>query len=83
MQLCGETEELEIFETEALQQVIQFKWDTYGRNHHLLGCIMHLFYTFILILYVKQSYIVESEDQIIYAILIAIGIVYPALYDMS
>ena len=44
---------------------------------------MHLFYTFILILYVKQSYIVESEDQIIYAILIAIGIVYPALYDMS
>ena len=53
MQLCGETEELEIFETDAMQQVIQFKWDKYGRNHHLLGCVMHLFYTFILIVYVK------------------------------
>jgi hypothetical protein len=53
MSLCGETEELPIFETDAMQQVIQFKWDKYGRNHHLLGCVMHLFYTFILIVYVK------------------------------
>jgi hypothetical protein len=62
MGLCGDTEELEIFETDALQQVIQFKWDKYGRNHHLLGCLMHMFYTLILIIYVKNSYLVENED---------------------
>lgn len=44
---------------------------------------MHLFYTLILIIYVKQSYLVESENQLIYAILIAVGIIYPALYDMT
>ena len=53
MTICGDTEELEVFETDALQQVIQFKWDKYGKNHHLLGCIMHLFYTLIIIIYVK------------------------------
>lgn len=60
-----------------------FKWDKYGRNHHFIGCVMHLFYTLILIIYVKQSYLVESENQLIYAILIAVGIIYPALYDMT
>jgi hypothetical protein len=83
MQLCGDTEELEIFNTESLQQVIQYKWDKYGRNHHLLGCIMHLFYTIIMIVYVKNSYLIENEDQVIYAILLAIGILYPALYDIT
>lgn len=62
MGMCGDTEELEIFETESLQQVIGFKWEKYGRKHHLLGCMMHLFYTVILIVYVKNSYIVENED---------------------
>ena len=83
MNLGGETDELEIFETESLQQVIQFKWDTYGRKHHLFGCMMHMFYTFILITYVKNAYLIENENQMIYAILIAVGILYPALYDFT
>jgi hypothetical protein len=63
--------------------VIQFKWDTYGRQHHVLGCIMHMFYTLILIVYVKNAYLIENEDQMIYAILIAVGILYPAVYDFT
>ena len=62
MSLCGDTEELEIFETMSVMQVIQFKWDKYGRNHHLMGCLMHIFYTLILIIYVNTSYLEESED---------------------
>jgi hypothetical protein len=82
MSLCGETDELEIFNTESLQQVIKFKWDKYGRNHHLFGCIMHHFYTIIMIIYVKNSYLIENENQVIYAIMIAIGVLYPWLYDL-
>jgi hypothetical protein len=81
MNLCGETEELDIFETASLQQVIQFKWDTYGRKHHILGCIMHMLYTVILITYVKNAYMIENEDQLIFAVLITVGLLYPALYD--
>jgi hypothetical protein len=52
MSLCGETEELNIFEAMSLQTLIKFKWKKYGRNHHLLGCLMHIFYTLIIITYV-------------------------------
>lgn len=44
---------------------------------------MHLFYTVILIIYVKNSYLIENENQVVYAVLLAVGIIYPALYDMS
>jgi hypothetical protein len=62
MSLCGDTEELAIFQTQSIQTLIQFKWDKYGRNHHLLGCLMHMFYTLILIIYVSNAYLEESED---------------------
>ena len=44
---------------------------------------MHLFYTLIIIIYVKNSYMIENESQMVYAILLAVGILYPWLYDMS
>ena len=62
MHLCQDTEELEIFDTPSLQQVIQYKWDTYGRQHHVLGCAMHMLYTLILIIYVKNAYLVENDQ---------------------
>jgi hypothetical protein len=31
MALCNDTEELEIFDTEAITSVISYKWDTFGR----------------------------------------------------
>lgn len=55
MSLCADSEEIDIFETAALQQVIEFKWDSYGRFHHFFGCMMHLFYTAVYIVYVNQG----------------------------
>ena len=62
MNLCGDADELNIFDTESLNQVIKFKWDSYGKSHHFLGCFMHFFYTLILIIYVKNAYIEVSEN---------------------
>jgi len=53
MTLCAETEEIEIFQTDALCQLIEFKWVCYGRGHHFFGCMMHLFYTAVFIVYVN------------------------------
>jgi len=63
--------------------MIRFKWEKYGKAHHMLGCIMHIFSCLIIILYVKNSYVVESENQIAYACLLGVGILYPAIYDFS
>ena len=80
---CRDTEQLEIFDAIPLQQMIQFKWEKYGKIPHMLGCFMHIFSCMIMILYVKNSYIEEAENQILYACLLAVGIIYPSLYDFS
>ena len=56
--LLSETEELEVFHTDSIQQMLDYKWETFGKDHHILGCFMHLFYTLMVILYVKDCYIV-------------------------
>ena len=82
MNQFSETDELKIFDTDILQQMIKFKWEKYGMRHHLFGCVMHLFYTFIFTVYVANAYIKESQNNLVYACLLALGILYPLLYDI-
>lgn len=83
MQLCAETEELDIFESSAIKDIIDFKWNGFGRRHHQFGMYMHLLYTTMLSIYVSEAYIHEPRNQQIYTILLAIGIIYPAYYDFK
>ena len=57
MELCGATEELDIFECPALTQVIDFKWDAYARNFMYMGCFFHFFYLFTIMVYVVEIYV--------------------------
>jgi hypothetical protein len=58
--LFSETEELEIFSTEAIQSLISYKWDTFGRKHHFTGFIAQLIYTLVFALYVKEAYLQDD-----------------------
>ena len=57
MGLLNGTEELSIFDTQSVQQLIEFKWDSYALNHHLIGCGLHFFYLIILMIYINIIYI--------------------------
>ena len=57
LDICNESGELEIFESTNLQNIIKFKWTTFAYRLHLRGCLFHLFYVLILILYVDKVYI--------------------------
>jgi hypothetical protein len=63
MALCSETEELEMFETEAMKDIIDFKWRMYGRRHHMLGMTMHMLYSLMINIYVSEAYIHEPRNQ--------------------
>jgi hypothetical protein len=83
LDLFIENDELDKYNTETMQHLIRYKWDTYGRKHHLVGCIMHLFNTLVITIYVCLSYLKEPdpEDGNIIPILLAIGVAYPAIYE--
>ena len=71
-----------MFDTEVIQEIIQYKWITYGRSHHMMGLAMHFVYTFTLTLYVNEVYLVpDNEQQGIYTIMLGLGLLYPMSYE--
>ena len=77
-----DSDELPIFETETLQQFIEFKWGAFAWGLHFFGCIIHLAYIAILFLYTYIVYVQgdQSEESDISIILLG-GVAYPALYE--
>lgn len=61
MNLFADTEELEMFDTDTIQNIIEYKWTMYGRQHHFLGMAMHMFYTMMLTVYVNEAYLKETQ----------------------
>ena len=51
--LCSDASEteLEMFESETLQDLISFKWDAYAYKFHLFGCTVHFIYIIFLFMY--------------------------------
>jgi hypothetical protein len=44
--------------------------------------MMHLFYVFVIIVYTNTSYISESNNQQLYSVMLAIGVLYPLCYEL-
>ena len=57
MDVASQTEELSLVVTQAFGDIIDYKWETYGRKHHFLGLTMHLFFVVVFTLYVIKAYI--------------------------
>jgi hypothetical protein len=86
MGLLNGTDELDIFDTIAVQELIEFKWDSYALTHHLVGCFFHFFYLAILIIYINLIYIKDTgtpEEKVVYVSLLAIGTIYPQCYNIG
>jgi hypothetical protein len=82
MSLCEETEELDVFATKAMQDIIQYRWDTYGKQFHLTGLFFTMTYIASVILYVIEAYIEsDSEHQKKFLIFLNAGLVYPVVYE--
>jgi hypothetical protein len=81
MEMLSETQELDIFNNTCVQDIIEYKWNQYGRRHHFLGMAMHVFYTLMLLIYVNAAYLKETDSQRVYTLLLAIGVIYPGMYE--
>lgn len=64
--------------------IISYKWDAYGRDHHIFGSIMHAFYVFLVGAYICIYYCYEVPHKYldyVYTGILAIGILFPWFYD--
>lgn len=57
MEMISDTEQLEIFKTKVVEDMIMFKWDHYGKYVHYTGLTFHTIYSLLLCFYVDQIYL--------------------------
>jgi len=81
MEMAAKTEELSLMRTSSFADIIDYKWDTYGRSHHFFGLFMHLYYLTMFTLYIKKAYY-QNNDKPIFLILMTTGIIYPTFYEI-
>jgi hypothetical protein len=61
MGLIADSDELDILDSPNVIDLIAFKWDCYGRNHHIFGSIMHCVYLTFFTGYVYFVYLVYDD----------------------
>ena len=81
MEMASKTEELDLVITSSFADVIEYKWDTYGRSFFFLGLFFHLYYIVVFTLYVIKAYL-QNDDSKIFLILMASGVIYPSGYEV-
>lgn len=57
MDAVANSDELGIFKTDLIKDMIDYKWNTFARRQHLFGGFVHLCYVIVLIMYVNHTFL--------------------------
>ena len=57
MDALEDSEELDIFVTDIVRDIIDYKWSSYAFKIHMLAAIVHACYLFVLMYYINQTYL--------------------------
>ena len=92
MSAIAESEELPIFKTDLVRDMIEYKWGAYAANRHRFGAMVHLCYVGTLIYYISDIFLRDEKyndknERIsppanydtLYLLMVCL--VYPLLYD--
>lgn len=60
MDALAESDELEIFSTDLVHEIIDFKWQQFAGRIHTVGAFMHFTFAIILQAYIKWTFIVQQ-----------------------
>ena len=82
MDHCTESPELNLFISNALVHVLDFKWKEYAVKFHSIGCLMHFCYMGLLFVYIYEVYIKYNlEYKLLMDIVLCCGLLYPLFYE--
>jgi len=60
MGVLAECEELDIFETDVIKGLVEYKWKTYAYWTHILSAVFHVAYVVVLIYYINHTYLAQA-----------------------
>lgn len=53
----AESEELAIFETDLVIDLVDFKWEKFAKTVHMRGLLVHITYIMTLTMYIRSTYL--------------------------
>ena len=92
MDAVANSNELTVFHTDLIKDLIDFKWESYALAKHRIGAIIHCVYSFLLWFYVADVFLADkvkdSNGKIepippnyICLLAFCVCLVYPVLYE--
>lgn len=70
--------------TDGIDELITFKWNSYAKSFHNVGCFFHFAYLTIMLVYVNAVYINNTQKYgEEFGILLIVGILFPMCYDLT
>lgn len=81
----GNSEELPIFTSRLVQDLIDYKWDTFAKRIHVMGAFIHLLYLFTIMYYISETFLIKEQASANTDLLtiICVCLVYPLVYEAS
>lgn len=73
-----------MFESEAIQDIISYKWKKYAWKIHYIGALAHTIFIITFSFYINTTYNTGKFgeiDELQYPILMCVSISYPFLYE--
>lgn len=55
--LIGSETEIEVFETQAVQDLIDYRWNLFAKRQHVFGFSLHMLYVLLVMLFVNSQYL--------------------------
>lgn len=87
IQAISNSEDLEIFTCSVVQDLINYKWQTFASKVHWFGWMIHIVYIISLQLYIIQVYLVDNHSEAkvdvtpVWLYVIGLCLIYPIFYD--
>ena len=83
--ICN-SDELEIFKSDLIIDLVDFRWNIVAKTVHKIGFIFHMFYIFFLTMYIRGTYLGKFADNIpipstFYLWCIGLILIYPLAYN--
>lgn len=80
MKLICDSDEIEIFQSRQINDVIDFKWQQFAKNLHLRGFFFHLINLATVSYFVHEVYVENHVDEMTtHAIVLLVGMIYPII----
>ena len=84
MKVLADANDLKIYTTKSVKQLLDYKWLMYGKQHHMLCFFFHILY---IILYTGYVYLIYMDthtesEHLWYTGALLLGVIYPMIYEM-